>query len=102
MIEIKNLRYGKPQNPWDICVDRANKVLGNPFYMANEAQRGAVCEKYADWFRQNSQSNATFIAELDRLAGIYKEYGRLSLYCWCSPKRCHAETIREYLLVGAN
>jgi len=36
--------------------------------------------------------------ELNRLYRLYKQYGCLKLYCWCAPKRCHAETIRDVLM----
>ena len=49
MIEIMNLRYDKPSQPWDVKVDRSS-VLGNPFPMKGEAQRNAVCEKICTTF----------------------------------------------------
>ena len=95
MIQIKNLKAGKPENPWDVKVDRSS-VLGNPFYMKSESHRDEVCENYAEWFKANK--SPTFYLELKRLCELYKEHGKLNLYCWCAPKRCHAETIRQHLL----
>ena len=45
------------------------------------------------------------VAELDRLAALHQQYGRLKVLCWCEtwdgtgepPGKCHAEVIREYL-----
>ena len=34
---------------------------------------------------------------LDSLIATYKIYGKLRLFCWCAPKRCHGETIKRYL-----
>ena len=93
MITIKNLRNEKPQHPWDVRVDRAS-VLGNPYKMEKESQRDEVCDKYKEYFLQriNEEPDA-FSKELDRLVELYKEHGKLNLFCWCAPKRCHAETI---------
>jgi len=95
MIAIKNLKAGKPKNPWDVKVDRSSS-LGNPFYMGSESQRDEVCDKYVTWFESNK--SPAFHLELKRLRELYVEHGQLNLFCWCAPKRCHAETIRQYLL----
>ncbi len=38
------------------------------------------------------------MCELSVLQTLYQEHGKLRLFCWCSPKKCHAETIRDYIL----
>lgn len=93
-IEIKNLRYEKPSKPWQVRVDRAS-VLGNPFVMHHESERDKVCEEYKQYFKRSLVLNQAFANEVTRLMVIYKRHGRLELFCWCAPKRCHAETIRE-------
>lgn len=99
VINIKNLRNSKPAAPNDIRVDRANKVLGNQFYMADESMRDEVCDLYQVWFDKKVESkDPEVMTELRRLWKIWKEYGTLNLYCWCAPKRCHAQTIRDFLL----
>lgn len=95
-IIIKNLRKEKPKYPWDIRVDRSSP-LGNPFAMTSEKDRDLVCNKYEVWF-YNVNTKAQIQNELNRLKEILSKYGKLNLFCWCSPKRCHAETIKEYLL----
>lgn len=96
-IKIKNLRNEKPSAEWQVKVDRSS-VLGNPFYMADESKRDEVCDKYAVYFKNKiSLEDNAFMTELRRLYRIAKRYGKLELFCWCAPKRCHAETIREFL-----
>ena len=95
-IAIKNLRKEKPKNPWDVKVDRSS-ILGNPFSMTSEKDRDLVCNKYEVWF-YNVNKERQIQSELNRLEEILSKYGKLNLFCWCSPKRCHAETIKEYLL----
>jgi hypothetical protein len=97
-IDIKNLRDSKPTQPWEVRVDRAS-VLGNPFRMVSEDQRNTVCEQYEQYFNDivRTKSNEEFMNELRRLYKLAKKYGKLTLFCWCAPKRCHAETIKRFL-----
>jgi hypothetical protein len=43
------------------------------------------------------KTDEVFVNELRRLYKIYQQYGKLELFCWCAPKRCHAETIKRFL-----
>ena len=38
--------------------------------------------------------------ELDRLRALHEKHGKLTLVCWCAPKPCHAEVIKEVLEAG--
>lgn len=73
--------------------------LGNPFYMKDESQRDAVCDAYAKWLYEevHVKRNPVLHAELSRLRRLMHERGTLILGCYCSPKRCHADTIKAYL-----
>ena len=95
-ISIKNLRTEKPIHPWDVKVDRSS-WFGNRFKMKNESERDKVCELYKKWFYDELHDSA-MQAELSILKDILLKYGKLNLFCWCAPKRCHAEIIKEYLL----
>jgi hypothetical protein len=94
-IIIENLRKEKPSNPWDVKVDRSS-ILGNRFIMKSESERDRVCDQYEKWFYEKLFDSAVQ-AELDFLKNILTKYGKLNLFCWCAPKRCHAETIKGYL-----
>lgn len=97
MIEICNLRYENIKFDYNIKVDRSS-ILGNKFYMKSEADRDKVCELYKDYFYNKVKNNdLEFMNELRRLYKIYKKYGKLRLFCWCAPKRCHSETIKDFL-----
>ena len=95
MITILNLRECKPTEPFHVRVDRGSG-LGNPFYMRNESERDEVCNKYEEWFNEHC-NDPEIKGKLDDLASIYKQHGQIILFCWCAPKRCHAETIKKYL-----
>lgn len=96
-ILIKNLRFEKPQFEYQVRVDRAS-ILGNPYFMHNESERDEVCDRYKTYFYQQFNGNETFREAVRKLYRIAKHYGRLELFCWCAPKRCHAETIRNCLM----
>ena len=95
MINILNLRSGKPKHPWEFKVDRSSP-LGNPYNMLHESERDIVCDKYRKWFYTYTHDDS-FFAYLKLMVNSYKKYKKLNLFCWCHPERCHAETIKEYL-----
>jgi hypothetical protein len=96
MIKIMNMRKTKPKSPYDIRVDRVS-VLGNPYKLKTEDQRDEVCDKYEKYFNSQISNNNDFFCELENLVNIYNYYGKLNLFCWCTPKRCHAEVIKKWL-----
>ena len=104
-ILIINMHDEKP-NYVKVNERRIDRVcaLGNPFFMENDVEREKACDKYKVWFDLmvdplNMCSQAKrFRAELAKLLHVYKECRVLKLYCWCAPKRCHAETIRDWLI----
>jgi hypothetical protein len=82
---------------FDIRVDRKT-IFGNPFHMTIESQRNYVCDKYEEYFQDQLKSNTEFKQSIDELVCLHKRHGKLNLFCWCAPKRCHAETIKAYIL----
>lgn len=94
-IEICNLRTEKTAHPYDFTVDRGS-VLGNPFVMHSESERDEVCDKYEKWFMEHKKDKnlRVFLAEM---VSVYKKYSRIRLFCWCVPKRCHAQTIAKFI-----
>jgi hypothetical protein len=72
--------------------------LGNPFPITKSQSRDAVCDLYDQWFSQRvAESDPAIMQELNRLHQLGKQRGILKLGCFCSPYRCHGETIKEYL-----
>ena len=107
-VQIINLRT---KQAYDFRCDRQSPV-GNPYFMHNEGERGLVCEKYFKLFDQimhddsladNAKSRGMtatvkeFRDYIHRIEQHYATHGTVTLACWCSPKQCHCETIREWL-----
>jgi len=93
MITIHNLRYEKPSTPYDFKVDRTSS-LGNPFFMGNQYTRDDVCDYYEAWFYNNDKQSSRGFRKLLK---AYEQFGKVRLFCWCAPLRCHAETIKRAL-----
>lgn len=97
MIEIVNLRNNKLKYKYDFRCDRESP-LGNPYNLKSEEFRNDVCDKYETWFYQQIENkNLEVIDYINELRESYNKYGKLRLFCWCTPKRCHVETIKKYL-----
>lgn len=85
-VKIINLRNPISVSPY-VRVDRGTE-WGNPFIMRSqsEQERARVCdlyEAYAIW-RLTVEPKW-----LEPLRGHH-------LACWCSPRRCHAETLMRF------
>lgn len=97
MIEIKNLRKEEIKNLYDFRIDRET-CLGNPFHINSKSNRESVCDKYYIYFHSVLLKDEKAQKILNRMLAIYSSYGRLRLFCWCTPKRCHGETIKNWVM----
>jgi Domain of unknown function (DUF4326) len=78
-------------------------ALGNPFKLEHESQRNRVIQQYELWLQERINArDAQVFHELNRLYQIARNQGVLELTCWCAPKRCHADVIRNILLEVLN
>jgi hypothetical protein len=66
--------------------------LGNPYIMRNEADRSAVIAKFRDFASHSLRS------EIWRLRQLHDRGINLALECWCAPKPCHGDVIKELIL----
>lgn len=91
MIKIVNIR--DPKAKYDLYIGRANKwrglegsKWGNPFVMKNEADRQRVLDEYKK-----------YILNTPELYDALEELDEKTLGCWCSPKKCHGDILKELL-----
>ena len=92
-IRIANQHHGASTG---VYVGRPT-VLGNP-YRVQVWNRAQAVEQYRAWLRRQWQAGGQVQAALLELARAYKAQGTLTLICWCAPRRCHAEVVREAVL----
>ncbi len=69
-----------------IRIDRGHGPWGNPYEMPGDGTRDEVCDLY-EKFIPTKKSFATHSPEL---------LGKV-LACWCSPQRCHGNSLVEWL-----
>jgi len=107
-ISIENMHNRKPYGPYDVRCDRisplGNHVGGTAKGILNGVSRRDIsCDIYDKWFKEQVLTYKAWEAyeELMRLRAIYREHGKLRIYCWCSPQRCHTETIKQWLKENA-
>ena len=91
------IRVGKKWDAGAIYIGRGSP-LGSPFNMhGDEAARDESCDRYEAYIEaQIKGGNPKILNELERLARA-AESRDITLGCYCSPKRCHGDTIKRIL-----
>lgn len=96
MINVVN-RKGRTPQPNDIYIGRGSP-LGNPHPMSDESDRDTVCELYEQHIAERiALKDRRITIELRRIYIMHKQYGSVNLVCFCKPKRCHGDSIKELL-----
>ena len=95
MIPVKNIRNaGGHAITWSKGrrVDRST-AFGNPYTLDNpndDDERDRVCDLFEAYFYALEQTELR--------AKVWDELRDApALWCWCAPKRCHAQTIAAYI-----
>ena len=72
-------------------------ALGNPFVMEDDSdeERGRVCAEYGRWLQQRLEEGDKEVTEQVESICRVAHHNAVYLECWCFPKRCHAEEIRD-------
>lgn len=100
-VKIMNSGHARPCRPYDFWVD-GRTPLGNPFVgkdgVHDDEHRDEVCDKYEKWFHQHVGGDDRELNRyLLRIKMALIVHNKIRLFCHCAPKRCHAETIKNYL-----
>lgn len=91
-----SVRVGRHDEPGAVYIGRGSP-LGNPFVIGRDGDRDAVCDRYEAWFAERvATRDPAVLGELRRLYRLASQ-GELVLGCFCSPRRCHGETIKRFL-----
>ena len=72
-------------------------VLGNLFQIGIDGSRDEVIEKYRVWLEQALLHDARVRNEFLALVRAYKDFGELTLVCWCKPLKCHGDVLKEFI-----
>jgi hypothetical protein len=72
-------------------------ILGNPYWMNDESKRDEVCDKFKLYLKKEfEKGNSKVHKRAYELVAIAKKQD-LELACFCAPKRCHTESIKELI-----
>lgn len=73
--------------------------LGNPFAIGRDGTREEVIAKYSEWLTRAISPGVNRAArdEFTRLWRKAKAGEDLTLVCWCAPKACHGDVIKQRL-----
>lgn len=92
-----SIRIGRRADPGSTYIGRPTP-LGNPFELNGKVTRDEACDKYDAWLTEHiAAGDSAVVNELARLKELYLEKGYLILGCYCSPWRCHGESIKRIL-----
>lgn len=79
-------------------------ILGNPYSHLDislaKFKVSTVDEailKYKKYFHLHILTDNKFRDELLRMVSFYNENKFLNIICWCNPKPCHGDVIKEYI-----
>ena len=72
--------------------------IQNPFVIGVDGDRETTLQKYRDWLCQKLYiDDSPQRREIIRLWIEAREKGSLTLGCWCAPKACHGDVVKELL-----
>jgi len=91
-----SVRVGRTWMKGAVYIGRPS-VLGNPFVLKSESDRSAVLVRYKEWFdRMLERKPPLFMRALEELEEKARA-GNLVLGCFCAPRACHGDVIKNYL-----
>jgi hypothetical protein len=92
MIQIGNKHHGSK----GYYIGRGS-IFGNPFIMKNESDRDKVIEQYKEWLEDRLLEDSLQRNEFMKLAERVKNGEDITLVCFCAPKKCHGDYLKELL-----
>lgn len=94
--DIEVVQYHKC--PGAIYIGRGS-ILGNPFRMYREQERDKVCDEFSFYLDNLIVNKDPDISEeLQRLVDLLMLDQPVRLGCFCAPRRCHGDKIKEVVL----
>lgn len=98
MITVGNVKRGdKGEYIGRKGFGRCQSPLHNPFALNVESDRQQVVDRFREYiFTKIKAGDPVIASELKRLKTLSTE-GDLVLVCWCAPKACHGDVIKEIL-----
>ena len=97
MVKI-NVRNKKTWSGDGIYVGRPSP-LSNPYKLTDESEREMILQRYGAMLKNAiMKRDSRIITALHNIEHYLQEKGECNLICYCSPKPCHADIIKQVLL----
>lgn len=99
MIRIVNMNNYKPKTEEILFMVDRTTPLGNPFKLSDcEYDADLMHGLYLLWFEHKitKRNDNTFLNYLNFIVTKSND-NNIALGCWCSPEKCHAEVIKNYI-----
>ena len=74
-------------------------ILGNPYFMISERARTRVIDDYRVWLSKEMSKKEAVYTEMKKILELSKTHD-VHLKCYCSPKPCHGDVIKEVIEKG--
>ena len=100
MITVINKKTFKDPGDGIVIPIHRPHILGNPFPMYTESERDNACDKYKEWFDEQVNRcayDSPIKVVLTKIKEAHKIDINIYLVCFCAPKRCHGDIIKEYI-----
>lgn len=94
-IRITNLKEDMRKCP-TFRIDRSTP-LGNMFRITPESNRTTIIKLYESQFQDILDIKPEALQYVNEIIEAAKR-GPINLACWCSPRPCHGEVIKRYVL----
>jgi hypothetical protein len=98
-ITVRNIKTGgKGVYIGRKCFGYPGSPLMNPFPLRTETERPGVITRYrAHLLAKIAAGDPPIVAELRRLHALFRAGEDVALVCWCSPRACHGDVVKEVL-----
>lgn len=88
-MKVLNAHICGKTRPGAVYIGRPSK-WGNPFSIGKDGTREEVIAKYIDWLHENP----------DFVATVRRELAGKDVICWCAPRPCHGDILRDLAAGG--
>lgn len=105
MIEVVN-KYKHSPTEHDFYIGRGS-CLGNPYsskesskeYVERVETRSEAISKFERWIKNQLKSkNKKISKELIDILNHERKHGKVYLVCYCKPKDCHGDVVKDVLI----
>jgi len=103
-IFVRN-KHNLPDNLPNLIYIGRGSAFGNPYSQKEDTKaefvvssRTEAIESYKLYFNNKYESDLIFASEVNKLINIYDSGEDVNLVCYCKPKACHGDYIKQFII----